>query len=121
MEVVGRRLQTHRVDGYISRVAGARTRIAPSGLAARLAGARAPPAPIEPRGAPAGGLPDTIKQPSRVLTLLDRGANKPYAFVLQLNAFDRCITAFEITISLYWIFLPFFIKNPNYTRFRLFV
>lgn len=104
VEVVGRRLQTHRVDGYISRVAGARTRIAPSGLVARLAGARAPPAPIEPRGAPAGGLPDTIKQPSRVLTLLDRGANKPYAFVLQLNAFDRCITAFEITFHCFGFF-----------------
>lgn len=39
-----RRLRTHRVDGYISRLAGARTRAAPPGLESRLtAGARAPP------------------------------------------------------------------------------
>ncbi|CAD0203238.1 unnamed protein product [Chrysodeixis includens] len=37
-----RRLRTHRADGYISRSAGARTRAAPPGLVARLAG-RAPP------------------------------------------------------------------------------
>lgn len=43
-----RRLRTHRADGYISRLAGARTRAAPPGLVARLAAGRAPPRATEP-------------------------------------------------------------------------
>lgn len=47
-----RRLRTHRADGYISRLAGARTRAAPPGLVARLAAGRAPPRATDHAGPP---------------------------------------------------------------------